>query len=104
MEFKEIIKETLGDRMPKNPKLSAITKRIILTQKEYNYLQIDFVHGDYNMWCAGMNEKINPNSDPDLPFLNYVKTGDAKNFSDLFITESEAELEAEQGKVQEENK
>lgn len=102
MEFKEIIKTTLKDKMPQNPQLSALTGRIILTLKEYNDLQIDFVHSDYNMWCTGINKKINPDSDPDLPFLNYIDDGDAKNFSELFITEHEAESEANQAAAQEE--
>jgi len=95
MKFEEIIKKTLEDKMPKNPKLSALTERIILTQKEYNDLQVDFVHSDYNMWCTGMNKKINPNNDPNLSFFNYIETGDAKKFSELFATEDEAKLEAE---------
>jgi hypothetical protein len=96
MEFREILENTLGDRLPKNPRLSPVTKRVILSQEDYERLQIDFVWSDYNMWCAGVNMRVNPNSDPNLPFFNYVKTGDAKNFSDLFTTEAEAEREAEQ--------
>jgi len=105
MEFGERLKKTLEDKLPKNLEFSVLTNRIILTQKEYNDLQIDFVHSDYNMWCAGINKKINPDSDPNLPFLNYIETGDAENFSELFITQSEADLEAEQAITQEkENK
>jgi len=50
--------------------------------------------------CGDKQKKINPNSDPNLPFLNYIETGDAKNFSDLFIVEHEAELEAKQAAAQ----
>jgi len=57
MGFEEIVKETLKGELPENPRFSVLTKRVILTQKEYNDLQIDFVHGDYNMWCAGINKK-----------------------------------------------
>jgi len=102
MEFKERIKQTLGDKMPKEPKLSALTGRIILTQKQYNALQDDFVHSDYNMWCAGMNKKMNPNNDPNLPFFNYIETGDAKHFHEIFSTEAEAETESQIVAAQEE--
>ena len=98
MEFKEIVKRELKDKMPRNPRLSVLTERIILTQKEYSALQKEFIRGDYNMWCAGMNKKINPNSDPNLPFFNYDETGDARNFGKLFVIESVAEEEAEKAK------
>ena len=78
---------------PEDIKLSALTKRIILTAKKYQELQILYTLGDYNKWCAGINKKADPNVDTNVAGLNYVEVGDAKNFSDLFITEREAELE-----------
>ena len=102
MGFQEKIRETLGSKFPENPRLSAVTKRIILSQREYSDLQDSFVHGDYNMWCTGMNKHLNPDNDPNLPYFNYIETGDAKNFSDLFIPESKATLEAKEADASEE--
>lgn len=96
MEFRETIKQSLGEKFPKDPKFSVVTGRIILSQEKYNALQNDFVHSDYNMWCAGINKHQNPDSDPNLPFFNYVESGDAAHFHELFCTEAEAALEAEQ--------
>jgi len=81
---------------PEDIKLSALTKRIILTAKKYQELQILYTLGDYNKWCAGINKKADPNVDTNVAGLNYVEVGDAKNFSDLFITEHQAELEAKE--------
>ena len=102
MNFGERIRETPGINFPENPKLSALTKRIILPQKEYNRLQEIFVHSEYNMWCTGMNKHLNPDNDPNLPYFNYIETGDAKNFSDLFIPEPKADLEAKEVAASEE--
>ncbi|KKQ88139.1 MAG: hypothetical protein UT12_C0027G0004 [Candidatus Curtissbacteria bacterium GW2011_GWC2_38_9] len=102
MEFKERFKQTFGDRLPKNPQLSAITKRIILPVQEYVDLQKDFTFDAYNMWCAGINKGVDPNSDHLIPVQNYIESGDAKSFSELFITEHHAELEAKQATTQEE--
>ena len=108
MKFVEILKQELGAEWPKNPKFSAITNRIIVSQKDYARLQITFTWGNYNMWCTGMNKNIDPNKDSsDIlppPVANYIESGDAKNFKDLFITENEARIEAEEAAAQEKNK
>jgi len=102
MEFRERLTQTLGERMPKEPKLSALTQRIILTAKEYQNLQVIFTFDAYNLWCAGVNKKVDPRSDPMIAVENFIDTGDAKNFSDLFITEREAELEVQEAKAKSE--
>lgn len=100
MEFKERLEQTFGDRLPKNPEFSAITRRIILTQKEYNDLQRDFTLSAYNKWCTGINKGVDPESSELLPFDNYLDTGDAKSFRDLFVAEREAEVEAKEAAQQ----
>ena len=98
IEFKRRLEKTLGELMPKpeDIKLSAITRRIILSQGKYNQLQSIYAYKDYNMWCAGMNKHVDPSSDPMIPVENYIEVGDAQRFEDLFITEREAELEAKE--------
>ena len=98
MGFEEIVKKELKDKMPENPKRSVLTKRIILTQKQYDVLQRKFVRGSYNMWCTGVDEGIDPSTDHNLPSFHYEKVGDAKNFGDLFVLENVAEEEAEKAK------
>jgi hypothetical protein len=95
MEFKETVRHSLGEKWPTDPKFSTKTGRIILAQKKYNSLQDSFVHSDYNMWCTGINKHNNPNNVPNLPYFNYIESGDAAHFHELFCTEAEAELEAE---------
>lgn len=95
MEFKERIEKTFGDRLPKNPKFSVLTKRIILPDQLYLNVQKDYSFEEYNMWCAGVNKHMDPNSDSIIPVENYLETGDAERFRDLFIKESEAKLELE---------
>lgn len=101
IEFRKNLEKSLGDKMPKpeERKLSAITKRIILTQKEYDDLQVIYMFEgkeNYNMWTAGKNKDADPSSNLIIPLDNYIETGDAQRFKDLFITENEARIEAEE--------
>jgi hypothetical protein len=104
IEFKKKLEETLGDKMPKpeDIKLSAITKRIILSFDKYQELQRIFTLGAYNMWCTGVNKSVDPNADPDAAGLNFVETHDAENFGDLFITEHVAAYEEKKAAAEKE--
>ncbi len=98
LEFKKRLEQTLANEMPKpeDIKLSELTGRIILSAEKYQKLQVLYTYGDYNKWCTGVNKHVDPNSDPIIPLENYIETGDAKSFSDFFITECEARLEAKE--------
>ena len=107
MEFKKNLEEALGDKMPKpeDRKLSAITGRIILSAKEYQELQVELIFKgkkNRNMWCAGVNKNADPNIYPIVAMDNFIEVGDAKSFSELFITEHEAEFEAKKFAAQKE--
>ncbi|MFA5751203.1 MAG: hypothetical protein WC898_02835 [Candidatus Paceibacterota bacterium] len=97
--FKEKINSTFKQKLPKNPRYSVISGRIILSQKDFCELQKEFIFSDYNMWCTGVNKNTNPIENEMLPAENYIDTGDAENFHSLFITESEAEAEEEEIKI-----
>lgn len=99
--FKKRIEDELGNQIPKEPVRSAITGRIVLDQKTYNYLQVCFANGDYNKWCTGVDEGVDPSGDLSLLLFHYIKVGDAKKFNEIFTTEAEAEEEAKEAAAKE---